>query len=55
MPTTNMNTGADLTSAQAAILDKFADIQAELACLVRETKRTHTTIKKKARRKYDRQ
>jgi len=38
-----------MTEAQAFILNKFASIEAELACLVRETKRTRATINKKAR------
>jgi len=37
----------ELTEAQAIILGKFATIQAELECLVRETRRTHDSVKKK--------
>jgi hypothetical protein len=33
-----------LTEAQATILDKFATIQAELECLVRETRRARMTL-----------
>jgi hypothetical protein len=45
---------AELTEAQAAIINKFADIQAEMSCLLRETRRTHSALIKKARRKNDR-
>lgn len=34
-----------LTAAQAAILDKFATVEAELSCLLRETKRTRELIR----------
>jgi hypothetical protein len=36
-----------MTEAQATILDKFATIEAELACLLRETIRTRQAINNK--------
>jgi len=43
-----------MTQAQAAILDKLASIEAELACMIRETRRTIDSIRR-ARGEHDRQ
>lgn len=44
-----------MTAAQLIIINKFATIQAELECLLRETKRTRfATLTNKARREHDR-
>jgi hypothetical protein len=45
-----------LTEGQLRILEKFSTIEAELSCLVRETRRTRELIRndvKKARRNDD--
>ena len=36
----------NITEVQAAILDKFATIQAEMECLVRQTRRTLDAVKR---------
>jgi len=53
-PNPHADTMPSLTEAQAAILDKFATIQAELECLVRETRRTRKTVTPRTRGANDR-